>query len=66
MARVYQLLFTCSQTISMKNLNGKQNLRPEKGIYNYLVKFYRNAPINVKPQGGGGGGGGAGHPREID
>ena len=33
--------FTCSQTISMKNLNSKQNLRPEKGIYSYLVKFYR-------------------------
>ena len=25
----------------MKNLNGKQNLRPEKGIYSYIVKFYR-------------------------
>ena len=25
----------------MKNLNGKQNLRPEKGICCYLVKFYR-------------------------
>ena len=24
----------------MENLNGKQNLRPEKGICNYLVKFY--------------------------
>ena len=24
----------------MKNLNGKQNLGPEKGIYSYLVKFY--------------------------
>ena len=40
-ARVYQLLFTCSQTMSMKNLDGKQNLRPEKGIYSYLVNFYR-------------------------
>ena len=35
-----QLLFTCSQTILMKNLNGKQNLRPEKDICSYLVKFY--------------------------
>ena len=40
-AQVYQILFTCSQTISMKNLNGKQNLTPEKSIYSYLVKFYR-------------------------
>ena len=24
----------------MNNLNGKQNLRPEKGIYSYLLKFY--------------------------
>ena len=40
-ARVYQLLFTYSQTILMKYLNSKQNLRPEKGIYCYLVKFYR-------------------------
>ena len=24
----------------MKNLKGKQNLRPEKGICCYLVKFY--------------------------
>ena len=38
--RVYQLLFTSSQTISMENLNGKQNLRPEKGICSYLVKFF--------------------------
>ena len=36
----YQLLFTSSQTISMENLNGKQNLRPEKGICSYLVKFF--------------------------
>ena len=36
--RVYQLLFTSSQTILMENLNGKQNLRPEKGICTYLVK----------------------------
>ena len=40
-ASVYQLLFTYSQTILMKYLNSKQNLRPEKGIYSYLVKFYR-------------------------
>ena len=39
--RVYQLLFTYNQTILMKYLNSKQNLRPEKGIYSYLVKFYR-------------------------
>ena len=39
--RVYQCLFTIiSQTISMENLNGKQNLRPEKGICSYLVKFF--------------------------
>ena len=38
--RVYQLLFTSSQTISMENLNGKQNHRPEKGICSYLVKFF--------------------------
>ena len=38
--RVYQLLFTSSQTISMENLNGKQNLRPENGICSYLVKFF--------------------------
>ena len=38
--RVYQLLFTSSQTISMENLNGKQNLRPEKGICSFLVKFF--------------------------
>ena len=25
----------------MKNLHSKQNLRPEKGIYSYFVKFYR-------------------------
>ena len=25
----------------MKILNSKQNLRIEKGIYSYLVKFYR-------------------------
>ena len=25
----------------MKNLNVKQNLRPEKGICSYLVKFHR-------------------------
>ena len=25
----------------MKKLNGKQNLRPEKSIYSYFVKFYR-------------------------
>ena len=31
-----QLLFTSSHTI----LNGKQNLRPEKDICSYLVKFY--------------------------
>ena len=24
----------------MENFNGKQNLRPEKGICNYFVKFY--------------------------
>ena len=24
-----------------EELNGKQNLRPEKGICSYLVKFYR-------------------------
>ena len=24
----------------MNNLNGKQNLGPEKGIYSYLLKFY--------------------------
>ena len=35
-----QLLFTCSHTILMKNLNGKQNLRPEKDICSCLVKFY--------------------------
>ena len=40
-AQAYQILFTCSQTISMKKLNGKQNLRPEKSIYSYFVKFYR-------------------------
>ena len=40
-AEAYQILFTCSQTISMKKLNGKQNLRPEKSIYSYFVKFYR-------------------------
>ena len=38
--RVYQLLFTSSRTISMGNLNGKQNLRPEKGICSFLVKFF--------------------------
>ena len=38
--RVYQLLFTSSQTISMENSNGKQNLRPEKGICSYLVQFF--------------------------
>ena len=36
-----QLLFTYSQRILMKYLNSKQNLSPEKGIYSYLVKFYR-------------------------
>ena len=35
-AQIYQILFTC---ISMKNLKGKQNLRPEKSIYSYFVKF---------------------------
>ena len=25
----------------MKNLNGKQNLIPEKDVCSYLVKFYR-------------------------
>ena len=39
-ARVCHLLFTYSKTILMKYLNSKQNLRPEKGIYSYLVKFY--------------------------
>ena len=38
---VYQILFTSSQTISMKNLNGKQNHRPEKETCSYLVTFYR-------------------------
>ena len=27
--------------IKIQNLNGKQTLWPEKGIYSYLVKFYR-------------------------
>ena len=35
-----KLLFTCSHTILMKNLNGKQNLRPGKDICSCLVKFY--------------------------
>ena len=35
--RVYQLLFTSSQTISMENLNGKQNLRPEKASVAILL-----------------------------
>ena len=31
---VYRVI--CSQTISMKNLNGEQNLKPGKGICSYL------------------------------
>ena len=39
--RVYQLLFTLSQTISMENWrNSKQNIRPKKGICSYLMNFY--------------------------
>ena len=44
----------------MKNLSGKRNLRPEKGIYSYLVKFYRTIDtiyaeyITIIPRSGGG------------
>ena len=40
-ARLYQLaLNTVKLDEIFKHLNGKQNLRPKKGICSYLMKFY--------------------------